>query len=83
MTGNFCTLTARKLRRLGYAPNRAIRLAKFFFFSLLSCCAAGGLLIVPPEAVYGSKTGSGNAPAGARAGSISPGFFGLRRYWPL
>jgi len=80
MTGNFCTLTVRRIRRLGYAPKRAIWLAGFFFFSLLSFCAAAGLLIVPQKGMDGWITGSGNYPSGARAGRGSPGFFGLRRY---
>ena len=80
MTGNFCTLIARRLRRLGYAPKSAIWLTGFFFFSMLSFCAAVGLLIVPPEGVDGWITGSGKYPSGARAGRESPDFFGLRRY---
>jgi hypothetical protein len=80
MTGNFCTLTARRIRRLGYAPKRAIWFARFFFFSMLSFCVAVGLLTSPAEGVDGWITGSGKFPQGARAGSGSPDFFGLRWY---
>ena len=80
MTGNFCTLTARRIRLLGYAPKRAIRLAGFFFFSMLSFCAAVGLLTSPARVVAGWITASGKSDAGARAGIVSPDFFGLRRH---
>jgi hypothetical protein len=80
MTGNFCTLTARRLRRLGYAPKRAIWFAGFFFFSMLSFCVAVGLLASPAEGVDGGITGSGKYPLGTRAGSALPDFFGLRCY---
>jgi len=80
MTGNFCTLIARRLRRLGYAPKRAIWFAGFFFFSMLSFCVAVGLLISSTEGVDGWITGSGKYPSGARAGSRLPDFFGLRSH---
>jgi len=80
MTGNFCTLTARRLRRLGYAPKRAIWFAGFFFFSMLSFCVAVGLLTSSTQVVDGWITGSGKSDAGARAGIVSPDFFGLRRH---
>ena len=80
MTWNFCTRMARRIRLLGYAPKRAIWLAGFFFLSLLSFCAAVGLLTSPTKELYGWNTGSGKSPAGARAGSGLPDFFGLRHY---
>jgi len=80
MTWNFCTLMARRIRLLGYAPKRAIWFAGFFFFSMLSFCVAVGLLTSSTEGLYGWITGSGKSPAGARAGIMVPDFFGLRRY---
>jgi hypothetical protein len=80
MTWNYCTLTARKIRRLGYAPQHAIWFAGFFFISLLSLCAAGGLLVHYPDDDREWTAGSGRSPAGARAGRISPVFFRIRRY---
>ena len=78
MTRNFCTRTARRITKLGYAPKVAIRYARFFFFSMLSVCAAMGVLNVPSNALIESITGSGKSPAGARTGISSPDFFGLR-----
>jgi len=80
MTWNFCTLTARRIRRLGYTPQRAIWFAGFFFISMLSVCAAGGLLAHYPNDDCGWITGFGISPAGARAGIISPDFFRIHRY---
>jgi hypothetical protein len=75
MTLNFCTQTAGKIRRLGYAPERAAWFAGFFFCSMLSFCAATGVLTFPSEGVHGWINGSGESPEGARSGSITPGFF--------
>ena len=36
MTNEFCTQTARKLRKLGYAPQDAAQYSRFFFLSMLS-----------------------------------------------
>ncbi len=80
MMGNFCTLIARKLRLLGYAPKRALWLAGFFFFSMLSFCAAVGLLTSPAQVVDGWITGFGKSDPDALAGIVSPDFFGLRRH---
>jgi hypothetical protein len=80
MMGNFCTRTARKIRLLGYTPKRAMWFAGFFFTSMVVVCGMMGVLSVQPEEGYGWITGSGKSPAGPRAGSELPGFFGLRRY---
>jgi hypothetical protein len=80
MMGNFCTRMARRIRLLGYAPKRAIWYAGFFFTSMVSVCGMMGVLNIQPEGGYGWITGSGKFPQGARAGSGSPDFFGLRWY---
>jgi hypothetical protein len=80
MTWNFCTLTARRIRRLGYAPQRAIWFAGFFFISMLSVYAAAGLCIHSAREVCEWTAGFGKSPAGARAGIILPDFFRIRRY---
>ena len=80
MPGNFCTRTARKIRLLGYAPQRAKWLAGFIFTSMLSLYGMMGVLDVRPEGGYGWITGSGKSLSGTRAGRGLPGFFGLRRY---
>jgi len=80
MTWNYCTLTAMRIRLLGYAPKRAIWFAGFFFVSLLSVCTAAGLCIHPASEVREWTAGSGKSPAGARTGIISPDFFRIRRY---
>ncbi len=80
MDENFCRNTAREIRHLGYAPSRAKQYAGFFFVSMLSVWCAAGVLNVPSEGMNGWITGSGKSPAGARAGTGSPGFFRKRRY---
>ncbi len=80
MEENYCRRTARGIRQLGYSPALATRYAGFFFLSMLSVWSAAGVLNVPSEGVDGWITGSGIAPAGARAGTASPGFFRKRRY---
>jgi hypothetical protein len=40
MTGDFCTRTARRIRRLGYPPIRAAWLAKACLLLMLSLCGA-------------------------------------------
>jgi hypothetical protein len=79
MTVNFCTLTARKIRLLGYLPKRAKWFAEFFFTSMVLVCGMMGVLNVQPGDGYGWISGSGTFHLGTRIGSGSPGFFGLRR----
>jgi len=80
MIQNFCRRTARGIRQLGYTPACATRYARFFFVSMLSVCSAAGVLNVPSKGVNGWTTGDGISPAGARAGTLSPYFFRIRRY---
>ena len=47
MIGNFCTLIARRIRLLGYAPKSAIWFARFFFISMLAVFTAAGVLNIP------------------------------------
>jgi len=62
MTEDFCTRTARRIRRLGRPKNTARRYAGFFYVSMVSVC--GTMLLV-----------SGKRGAGAE--KKSSGFFDL------
>ena len=78
MIGNFCTLIARRIRLLGYAPKSAIWFARFFFVSMLSVCAASGLLMHPTDEAYEGIIGFRKSPVGVRIGVVSPDFFRMR-----
>ncbi|MEN6444325.1 MAG: hypothetical protein WC391_08170 [Methanoregula sp.] len=68
MFENFCTQTARKIRKLGYARSVALFYARFFFASMLLVCAVMGVLSLPSASQYPLTTGSGIYRLGARAG---------------
>ncbi len=74
MPGNFCTRTARRIRLLGYAPERAKRLAGFIFTSMLSLYGMMGVLDVQPEEGYGWITGSGKSLSGTGPAGDCPAF---------
>jgi hypothetical protein len=77
MPENFCTKTARKIRKLGYARAVAIFYARFFYSVMLLVCAVMDILCVPPENMF-ANAGFGKSPAGARAGIPVPAFSGIR-----
>jgi hypothetical protein len=79
MTLNFCTRTARKLRRFGYARKVAARYARFFYVSMISVCGLFGLLDGMPEVLNWMGIGSGKSSADPRAASLLSADFGLRR----
>jgi hypothetical protein len=47
MPHEFCTRLTAKIRRLGYAPHEAERLATFLITSIMLVCAVMGVLRVP------------------------------------
>ena len=47
MPHEFCTRLTAKIRRLGYAPHEAERLAAFLIASMMLVCAVMGVLRVP------------------------------------
>ncbi|MEN6442442.1 MAG: hypothetical protein ABFC71_01645 [Methanoregula sp.] len=77
MLGNFCTKTARKIKKLGYARTVAVFYAGFFYSMMLLVCAVMGILSALVEQ-HNKATGSGKCTAGARAGRVSPVFSGIR-----
>jgi hypothetical protein len=80
MTLNFCTRTARKIRRLGYARKAAARYAGLFYIFMLLVRGIMGPMNVPSQVMLYRITGSGEMSAGARAGSASPAFSGIHRH---
>jgi hypothetical protein len=78
MTLNFCTGTARKIRRLGYAHKVADRISRFCYIFMLFLRGLMGPIGIPSQVLIHQITGSGKFFTGARAGIISPGFSGLR-----
>jgi hypothetical protein len=47
MTINFCTRTAWRIRKLGYARKAAARYAGFFYIFMLSVCGIIGAMLCP------------------------------------
>jgi len=79
MTLNFCTRTARKIRRLGYAPKVAVRLSGLCYLFMLFLRGLMGPIGIPSQVLINQITGSGKFFSGARAGISSPDFSGIRR----
>ncbi|MCX6682383.1 MAG: hypothetical protein NTY71_05295 [Methanoregula sp.] len=93
MTEDFCTRTARKIRRLGRPEKTARRFAGFFYVSMLSVCCLMGDAPCPegqgeegPERSFALPsvqvipgTGSGIFCADARAASLLSADFRQRR----
>jgi len=80
MTLNFCTQTARKIRRLGYAHKVADRISRFCYIFMLFLRGLMGPLCVPSQGMNGVATGSWNFSSGASAGMISPVSFRIHRH---
>jgi hypothetical protein len=78
MTRDFCTDTSRKIRKLGYAPNHALRFARFFFSILMSVCGLMGIYYLLSQVENNRITGSGEWFSGARSGMVSPDFSARR-----
>ncbi|WAC05135.1 MAG: hypothetical protein OS112_00480 [Methanoregula sp.] len=47
MTEDFCNRTARRIRKIGYAPKVAARIARFCHVSMLSVCGLMGAMLDP------------------------------------
>ena len=47
MTEDFCTRTARRIRKFGYAPETAVRTARFCYVSMISVCGVMGAMLDP------------------------------------
>jgi hypothetical protein len=78
MTLNFCTDTSRKIRKLGYRPKLAMRLARLILSFMVSVCGLMGGYYLLSQVENNRITGSGERFSGARAGMGSPDFSGRR-----
>ena len=67
MAEKFCARTARKIQRLGYPPELAVRLARFCYVSMLSVSGAMLLVLNGGRAVPVLPVSSSDMPAPARA----------------
>jgi len=78
MPQDYCTKTSREIRKLGYAPKPARRFAGLILIIQVSLCGLMGICEFLSQVEHNRITGSGEWLSGARAGMVSPDFFGLR-----
>jgi len=78
MTEDFCNRTARRTRKLGYAPKVAVRIARFCYIFMLFLRGLMGPFGVSSYGLNYISSGSGKFSPGARAGMISPVSSGIR-----
>ena len=83
MSLNFCTKLGWKLRKLGYAPKAAARLARGCQFLMAFACGLLGLYSIASREMSGTITGAGQMRADSRAGLLLSADVALRRRLPV
>jgi len=79
MSLNFCTKVGHKIRRLGYAPKAAARIARCCQFLMTFACGLMGLYSIASPEIHGAPAGAGTVPAETRAGLLLSADVALRR----
>jgi outer membrane protease len=79
MSLNFCTKVGWKIRKIGYAPKAAARLARGCQFLMAFACGLLGQYSIASWEMSGTITGAGQIRADARAGLLLSADSALRR----